>query len=141
MSVFKPLCRPLSADDGQADCYQQRQLILFDAGGNTIYLQKQSSGDELCFPVLADIFPPDQTDIPVYVGNLNGVDCFAAEFSNDPVLLENQKIYPEKLRMAYKHFSSAQSNAVARAKELLFWRKQHRFCGNCQNSLTEKRKV
>ncbi len=136
MSVFIPLCHPVYENTGNMECCTG-QLILLDADGTSVFLRKEFV-DHLCFPELSE-FPdlhPDCSGL-IYVGCLNGVDCFAAEYGENMTLPEESAVCSEKLRMAYQSLTPAQKNAVARAKELLFWRKQHRFCGRCHAVLVE----
>ena len=70
------------------------------------------------------------------IGRLFGKPCYAAnaEFAGNP---ENSNISGLELRFAVGYLDETAFSAVSRAKELLHWRSQHRFCGKCGALLKE----
>ena len=72
-------------------------------------------------------------DAPFRVGNLDGQNCFALESGLPPVLPETLKQWP--IRQFLFEFPESETAALCRARGLLSWRKQHRFCGCCRSEL------
>lgn len=111
----------------------ESQLILF-FGGNIVYCV---DGEKHChFPAPADLRDVIRKT-PLQIGFLNGQPCLAVEEGElDGNALPNGLV-AEKLRYAYSVFSRPQRTAVARARELLLWRRQHQFCGCCKAPLKD----
>lgn len=67
----------------------------------------------------------------VFVGMLNGKRCFARELPEDPGrnFPEYWREYP--IRQFLFEFPGDYRMALCRARELLYWRDKHRFCGQC----------
>lgn len=72
------------------------------------------------------------------IGRLYGKPCYAANagFTGAP---ENSGISETELRFAVGFMNENEFAALSRAKELLHWRGQHRFCGRCGKALEESR--
>lgn len=70
------------------------------------------------------------------IGTLRGVPCYAAnaDLPDEP---ENGKAAAVELRFAVGCLKDCEFAAVSRARELLHWRIQHRFCGRCGGILKE----
>lgn len=92
------------------------------------------SGDSLpCWQETAELFPPDPGFM--LLGTIDGRRCFAAEVPEEPEVLPAglQKI---QIRQFLFEFPVDFQQALCRARTLLSWRKDHRFCGACRSELT-----
>ncbi len=93
-------------------------------------------GQELCLP------PEGLPEIPeeltgqalLHIGTLNGRTCYALETAEKTVA---EKEHWQPVRIVAGRLSDGSFTAVCRAKELLHWRKQHKFCGRCGALLKE----
>ena len=86
------------------------------------------------FPVWQEVKAIVNSDTLMLTGSLDGKRCFAVEL---PVLPENLTGDLQRLpirQFLFEYPESSQS-ALCRARELLAWRRQHRFCGVCQSEL------
>lgn len=73
---------------------------------------------------------PDKKGI--LLGFLDGVRCFVLETGQIPVGGMWQVVPGRQFLF---EFSEAYQMALCRARVLLYWQNQHRYCGNCRNEL------
>ncbi len=66
----------------------------------------------------------------IRVGKLDGRCCFA--FECETLQISDGILELWQIRQFLHEFSEAASSALCRARELLHWRMQHRFCGRCR---------
>lgn len=76
-------------------------------------------------------FCPDDMGF-IRVGKLDGEACFAGMCRELP---ESDVLRQWEIRRFLFEFPEDQQNALCRAKGLMSWRGQHRFCGVCQGEL------
>lgn len=69
------------------------------------------------------------------VGRIGGCDCSLLPLGENAPVPEPLK--PVDLRAARLRLGAAEEIAVCRARELAFWRRNHRFCGRCGGPLTD----
>ena len=65
----------------------------------------------------------------LYVGNFNDMECGVWELADDCSWENPSGTEFIEIRFAMHTMDSILVNAVARARELLFWRRKRRFCG------------
>lgn len=107
--------------------HRKDMILSFSAGTGNFPALKEISG----------LFPAD-TVMPL-IGFLNGQRCFAVEISELPLQLpENLQLFP--IRKFLFEYPTGNQSALCRARELLAWRKQHRFCGACRTELNASAK-
>ena len=73
----------------------------------------------------------------VLIGRLDGSDCSLVSLPADLQL--PRPLQALELRRARLEFDEAVEVAVCRAKELAFWRRNHRYCGSCGRALEDLR--
>lgn len=118
--------------------------ILIAISGKDVFLRRMPDGRET-FPHVSDFRPvgttgavgilPNALSEALFLGELEGQACYGIrlpELTDFPAAL-----FPTPTRHVLAEFSSEASCALCRARELLFWRQTHRFCGNCGAKLTE----
>ena len=124
MADFIPASAPVLTADWQT--HSNAELILFCE--RDILLKKRNN-DTYSFPASASSSVPEKA---LLIGHRNETPCFAAETEEIPEELE-----AIPLRSAAALLPEEDFFAACRAKELLHWRKQHRFCGRCGTPLSE----
>ncbi len=124
MADFIPASAPVLTADWQkrADAH----LILFHE--RELLLKKRVDGT-YTFPAPVYVPAPEKL---LLVGHRAEIPCFAAETETLPETLD-----AIPLRSAAALLPEEDFFAACRAKELLHWRKQHKFCGGCGNLLAE----
>lgn len=80
-----------------------------------------------------DVFPEWQGDELPLIGRFGTTNCFALETAEFPDLPENLVEFP--IRQYLLEFDEGHRQALCRARGLLAWRKQHRYCGGCRTEL------
>lgn len=129
MADFIPAPAPVFTADWK-NCTNARMILIRD---RDVLLQKQKDGS-YSFPAPAD---RPALEKALLVGHRCGTPCFAAEIVESNIPEELEQI---PLRTASGLLTEDDFFAVCRAKELLHWRKQHRFCGCCGGPLAEPEK-
>ncbi len=127
MSCFIPAQIPVFTEDFPTDL---SYLILFC--GQEIFLTEQG------IPELKQVkphLPGMQADSFLLVGTLNGCTCRAAEIHDKADTAAMEGWIP--FRIATGVLTEGSFAAVCRARELLHWRRQHKFCGHCGGILSE----
>lgn len=75
-------------------------------------------------------------DRALHVGRLNSIDCYAvSDYERKIVLPETQWV---PLRQSYGKFSDEMFGIYGRARHLLLWSENNRFCGRCGHPTTLK---
>jgi NAD+ diphosphatase len=64
-----------------------------------------------------------------YLGNLDGIDCYAAEMATDAALPDGARV--EGLRALFGRIDEQQFMVAGRAIQIVTWDRTHRFCGQC----------
>ncbi len=105
-------------------------LILFC--GQDIFLTEQGIPEQAQLKPLLSCVKPDSF---LLVGTLNGRPCRAAELHDKGETAAMEGWIP--FRIATGRLTDGVFTAVCRAKELLHWRRQHKFCGRCGGLLSE----
>ncbi len=133
MSFFIPAQIPVLTDSWITENGGDSCFALF-CGQDVLLLP-----DEYSLPDRSDLNHLSFT-LPVrsalYIGQLNGRKCYAF------TLNEKEKTASDfwiPFRIATGLMTSGIFTAVCRAKELLHWRNQHKFCGHCGNPLSESK--
>jgi len=89
-------------------------------------------------PLQSDECPPLPLVSPaIYLGRLNGQDCFCATVARDSMLAG--KLCMLGLHEADEHLSPSWVTLGGRSIQLLSWERNHRFCGVCGNELFRSR--
>ncbi len=133
MSTFAP--DPAPAYTEQWNSNPDSEIIVFC--GKEMLLREGE--DVYRFPKAADL-ESLSIRIPsaLSIGERNGVPCYAVELEQMPEL-STELVKQVEVRIAVGNLDDSSFTAGCRAKELLHWRRQHRFCGNCGGALTESK--
>lgn len=128
MSKFIPDPSPVYTPEWRK--HPDAELIVFC--GRDMLLCPQEN--RYVFPRAAELA---ELDIPaaLSIGRRDGRPCYAVDLAELPEPPEPvQKI---AVRLAVGYLQDTAFSAGCRAKELLHWRRQHRFCGHCGERLAE----
>ncbi len=115
------------------DLHPDDRMILFSRKDVLVSIRNETcpfpSADEV-----RALFPSDFR--PIRIGTFDGKPCYGAEL---PLFPEN---LPDGLRKNPSRSllltdSPDPWNMLSRTRELVYWRRQHRFCGGCRAELTE----
>lgn len=90
------------------------------------------------FPTL-NIFENYHFENLLEIGSLGGKICYGINFKEFPSNLfpqDNIAWQKQQIRAVFATNFSNISCAIARAKELIYWRNQHKYCGACGNTLS-----
>lgn len=115
------MCRPEAGDPVIVLC--RREVLIAVSGG---------FHDLPRWGMVREILPAESRVI--CLGTLDGSRCFAAEAASLPVLPEEVRLIA--IRRFLFEFPADMQAALCRARELLAWRGNHRFCGVCRAELT-----
>lgn len=66
----------------------------------------------------------------MFMGSIDGQRCFAAEFTGDAA--GDGELQEIQIRQFLFEFPTSCQQALCRARVLLTWRRDHRFCGACR---------
>jgi NAD+ diphosphatase len=73
------------------------------------------------------------------IGSLDGKTCYGVFFKEFPENLFSIKNFPcqkQQIRTVFSTSLLSITTAISRAKELIYWRNQHKYCGSCANVLS-----
>lgn len=107
------------------------EMIVFC--GREMLLRPQQ--DQFTFPRVADIKALNLSTA-LSIGSRDGTPCFAVDLQTVPET-EIGDVQKVEVRLAVGRLDDAAFSAGCRAKELLHWRRQHKFCGGCGRPLGE----
>jgi len=111
--------------------YPEAELIVFR--GKELFLRV--SRETSAFPKVAELTGLE-VDQVLSIGERSGVPCFAVNLQPQAEIRAGH-IQGIELRIAVGCLNESEFAAGCRAKELLHWRGQHRFCGKCGKPLAE----
>jgi len=84
----------------------------------------------VCIPQLKNLSELKlSTSDEVYLGQLRGLPCFAAELVTGESVPEGMSL--RKLRPLFEELSEEHIALASRAAQLIHWHKTHLFCGRC----------
>ena len=83
--------------------------------------------EQYSFPRTADL--QNLNISALSIGSRDGTPCYALDLDTLPETPANVQTVPVRLAVGYLHDTAFA--AGCRAKELLHWRRQHKFCGHC----------
>lgn len=91
--------------------------------------------EQYSFPRTADL--QNLNISALSIGSRDGTPCYALDLDTLPETPANVQTVPVRLAVGYLHNTAFA--AGCRAKELLHWRRQHKFCGHCGEKLGESK--
>ena len=106
-------------------------LVLFR--GDALVLVEEP--DSFRLPTGAELPAEFSVSERLVIGRIGGADCSLIPLSEEAPVPEPLK--PVELRAARLRLGGAEEIAVCRARELAFWRRNHRYCGRCGAPLTD----
>ncbi len=129
MAKFIPDPQPVYTEDWKKN--PDAEMIVF-CGREMLLRTRQ---DKFFFPRVAEL---DSLNLStaLSIGFRDGRPCFAVDLPSVPDNL-SADMRKVEVRLAVGHLESDAFSAGSRARELLHWRRQHRFCGRCGKPLGE----
>ena len=114
-----------------ADCLpiqQNGNAFLVAFHGNDVLLDEASKGLPRIMQARELL---TETPSPVCIGTLDDIPCLGVELTSSPsdTLPTGLAWFPARSLLC--NASAPEWNAAARAREIIYWRNRHRFCGQC----------
>ncbi len=130
MAKFIPNPQPVYTEEWKNN--PDAEMIVF-CGREMLLHPRQ---DKFFFPRAAEL---DSLNLStaLSIGFRDGTPCFAVELPSVPEKELPGGMRKVEVRLAVGHLEPDAFSAGSRARELLHWRRQHRFCGRCGKPLGE----
>jgi NAD+ diphosphatase len=110
--------------------------LCFLLQGQKLYAVRE--GDRYLIPQFRDLETLDSTPEPLhYLGSLDGRPCYAGEMVAK--IPSPTTLVLKGIRSLFEHLEAPLIGVAGLANQLIFWERNHRFCGNCGLETEDKK--